>query len=65
MPLPTMHLRTLHGDRTCVVIRASLLSEVATGLFLLRSERRSEVKTTESEKSYKETRWAWLILETP
>jgi len=33
MPLPTMHLRAPQGKRTCVVIRASLLSEVVTRLF--------------------------------
>jgi hypothetical protein len=56
MPLPTMHLRAPQGrNELCVVIRASLLSQVATGLLYLRDPSDgSEVKTTEAEKSYKE-----------
>ena len=41
-----MQLWAPRGDRTCVVIGASLLSEVAARL--------SVVKTNEVEKSYKE-----------
>jgi len=41
MPLPTMHLCAPQGKRTCVVIRASLLSQVATRLLSSRPGRQS------------------------
>src|ERR1043166_3392226 len=56
-----MQLGALQGDRTCVVIRASLLSQVATRLSIFRwRSPGSKTKTTELEKSYKEIAGLWI-----
>jgi hypothetical protein len=63
MRVSMMQLWAPAGDRTCVVIQALLLSQVAARL-LIAGVRKilfdSEVKTTELQKSYKKKLGLWI-----
>jgi len=66
MPLPTMHLRTARLTNLCCHQGLVAIASSNEAFIFANPSDGSEVKTTESVKSYKESSGAWaLILETP